>query len=50
MRLGRIVCPDEPRLVLAAGRLCLAEGKAPISPHALHGADLFDRFLEPGRI
>lgn len=47
MRLGCIICSNEPRLVLPACSLGLAEREAAIPTHALYSAYLLDRFLEP---
>lgn len=47
MRLRRIVRPNQPRLILPARVLRLAEREPAIPSHALDGADLLDCFLEP---
>lgn len=46
MRLRCVVRTDQLGLILLACILCLTEGKATISPHALRCADLLDRLLE----
>ncbi len=46
-RLGRIVRPNELRLVLLASSLRLTERKPAIPPHSLRRPHLLNRLLEP---
>src|SRR5262245_12698463 len=44
--LGCIICPNQSCLILSSSIFCLAERKATITTHSLHGSYFFDCLLE----